>query len=106
MTVLEPSAGMACWLRRRALPGPRSMRWSWLLTCARYCRRKGLVWWGDLGHHPAQSYDAVVMNPPFSMTWILTMYAMLMTTSKAGGRLVAIVSATAGSPKQQEQSLP
>ncbi|WP_421323190.1 LPD38 domain-containing protein [Aeromonas veronii] len=98
MTVLEPSAGHGMLAEAARAAGAKVDAVELAVDLREILQAKGfgLVGGDFIDTTPAQSYDAVVMNPPFSNDMDIDHVRHAYDHLKPGGRLVAIVSATAG----------
>jgi hypothetical protein len=98
MTVLEPSAGHGMLAEAARAAGAKvdAVELAGDLREILQAKGFGLVGSDFMATTPAQSYDAVVMNPPFSGDMDVDHVRHAYDHLKPGGRLVAIVSATAG----------
>ncbi|MFQ2371101.1 LPD38 domain-containing protein [Aeromonas caviae] len=98
MTVLEPSAGHGMLAEAARAAGAKvdAVELAGDLREILQAKGFGLVGSDFMATTPAQSYDAVVMNPPFSDDMDIDHVRHAYDHLKPGGRLVAIVSATAG----------
>lgn len=98
MTVLEPSAGHGMLAEAARAAGSKvdAVELAGDLREILQAKGFGLVGSDFMATTPAQSYDAVVMNPPFSNDMDIDHVRHAYDHLKPGGRLVAIVSATAG----------
>lgn len=98
MTVLEPSAGHGMLAEAARAAGAKvdAVELAGDLREILQAKGFGLVGSDFMATTPAQSYDAVVMNPPFSNDMDVDHVRHAYDHLKPGGRLVAIVSATAG----------
>ncbi len=98
MTVLEPSAGHGMLAEAARAAGAKvdAVELAGDLREILQAKGFGLVGSDFMATTPAQSYDAVVMNPPFSNDMDIDHVRHAYDHLKPGGRLVAIVSATAG----------
>lgn len=98
MTVLEPSAGHGMLAEAARAAGAKvdAVELAGDLREILQAKGFGLVGSDFMDTTPAQSYDAVVMNPPFSNDMDIDHVRHAYDHLKPGGRLVAIVSATAG----------
>ncbi|MFQ1632706.1 LPD38 domain-containing protein [Aeromonas veronii] len=98
MTVLEPSAGHGMLAEAARAAGAKVDAVELAVDLREILQAKGfgLVGGDFMDTTPAQSYDAVVMNPPFSNDMDIDHVRHAYDHLKPGGRLVAIVSATAG----------
>ena len=98
MTVLEPSAGHGMLAEAARAAGAKVDAVELAVDLREILQAKGfgLVGGDFMDTTPAQSYDAVVMNPPFSGDMDVDHVRHAYDHLKPGGRLVAIVSATAG----------
>lgn len=98
MTVLEPSAGHGMLAEAARAAGAKVDAVELAVDLREILQAKGfgLVGGDFMDTTPSQSYDAVVMNPPFSNDMDIDHVRHAYDHLKPGGRLVAIVSATAG----------
>ncbi|WP_235657100.1 LPD38 domain-containing protein [Aeromonas caviae] len=98
MTVLEPSAGHGMLAEAARAAGAKVDAVELAGDLREILQAKGFSLVGSdfMATTPAQSYDAVVMNPPFSDDMDVDHVRHAYDHLKPGGRLVAIVSATAG----------
>nr|WP_240332709.1 LPD38 domain-containing protein [Aeromonas hydrophila] len=98
MTVLEPSAGHGMLAEAARAAGAKvdAVELAGDLREILQAKGFGLVGSDFMATTPAQSYDAVVMNPPFSNDMDIDHVRHAYDFLKPGGRLAAIVSAGAG----------
>ncbi|MFM5429801.1 LPD38 domain-containing protein [Aeromonas veronii] len=98
MTVLEPSAGHGMLAEAARAAGAKvdAVELAGDLREILQAKGFGLVGSDFMATTPAQSYDAVVMNPPFSGDMDIDHVRHAYDHLKPGGRLAAIVSSMAG----------